>query len=97
VAAGLGMDRLEADDLYRPEVAIDLGGAYLAQLLRTFRGTPHIAIAAYDSGEAQATLWRTYCFSPEPEEYFTKVGFRETRLHLARVLAAWTQYQRLYG
>jgi soluble lytic murein transglycosylase len=97
VAAGLGMDRLEADDLYRPEVAIDLGGSYLAQLLRTFRGTPHIAIAAYDGGEAQATLWRTYCFSPEPEEYFTKVGFRETRLHLARVLAAWTQYQRLYG
>jgi soluble lytic murein transglycosylase len=97
VAAGLGMDRLEADDLYRPEVAIDLGGAYLAQLLRTFRGTPQIAIAAYDAGEAQALLWRTYCFSPEPEEYFTKVGFRETRLYLARVLAAWTQYQRLYG
>jgi soluble lytic murein transglycosylase len=97
VAAGIGMDRLEPDDLYRPEVAIDLGGAYLAQLQRTFRGTPHIAIAAYDAGEAQAILWRTYCFSPEPEEYFTKVGFRETRLHLARVLEAWTQYQRLYG
>lgn len=97
VAAAIGMERLEPDDLYRPEVAIDLGGAYLAQLLRTFRGTPHIAIAAYDAGEAQAVLWRTYCFSQEPEEYFTKVGFRETRLHLARVLAAWTQYQHLYG
>jgi soluble lytic murein transglycosylase len=97
VAATLGMDRLEANDLYRPEVAIDLGGAYLAQLLRTFRGTPHIAIAAYDAGESQAVLWRTYCFSPEPEEYFTKVGFRETRLHLARVLGAWAEYQRLYG
>jgi|GEM_PF-492430 len=97
VAASIGMDRLEPDDLYRPEVAIDLGGAYLAQLQRTFRGTPHIAIGAYDAGEAQATLWRTWCFSPEPEEYFTKVGFRETRLHLARILAAWTQYQRLYG
>src|SRR5579864_3749486 len=97
VAAGIGMERLEPDDLYRPEVAIDLGGAYLAQLQRTFRGTPHIAIAAYDAGEAQAVLWRTYCFSQEPEEYFTKVGFRETRLHLARVLAAWTQYQHLYG
>ncbi len=97
VAAAIGMERLEPDDLYRPEVAIDLGGAYLSQLQRTFRGTPHIAIAAYDAGEAQAILWRTYCFSQEPEEYFTKIGFRETRLHLARVLAAWTQYQRLYG
>ena len=97
IAAAIGMERLEPDDLYRPEVAIDLGGAYLAQLQRTFRGTPHIAIAAYDAGEAQAILWRTYCFSQEPEEYFTKIGFRETRLHLARVLAAWTQYQHLYG
>jgi soluble lytic murein transglycosylase len=91
------MAHLEADDLYRPEVAIDLGGAYLAQLLHTFRGSPHIAIAAYDAGESQARLWRTWCFTPEPEEYFTKVGFRETRLHLAQVLAAWSQYQRLYG
>jgi soluble lytic murein transglycosylase len=97
VAAGIGMERLEADDLYRPEVAIDLGGAYLAQLLRAFRGTPQIAVAAYDAGEAQAILWRSYCFSPEPEEYFTKIGFRETRLNVARILGAWTQYQRLYG
>ncbi len=97
LAASLGMPHLEADDLYRPEVAIDLGGAYLAQLLRTFRGSPHIAIAAYDAGESQAQLWRTWCFTTEPEEYFTKVGFRETRLHLAQVLAAWSQYQRLYG
>jgi soluble lytic murein transglycosylase len=97
VAAGLGMEHLDADDLYRPEVAIDLGGAYLARLLRTFRGTPHIAIAAYDAGEAQAVLWRNYCFSSELAEYFTKIGFRETRLHLARVLAAWVQYRRLYG
>ena len=97
VAAGLGMERLEADDLYRPEVAIDLGGAYLAQLMRTFRGSPHIAIAAYDAGEAQAVLWRAWCSSPEPEEYYTKIGFHETRVHLARVLAAWAQYQRLYG
>jgi soluble lytic murein transglycosylase len=97
VAAGLGMERLEADDLYRPEVAIDLGGAYLAELLRTFRATPYVAIAAYDAGETQALLWRGYCFSTEPEEYFTKVGFRETRLVLARILAAWTRYQQLYG
>jgi soluble lytic murein transglycosylase len=97
VAAGIGMDHLEAEDLYRPEVAIDLGGAYLARLTRAFRGTPHIAVAAYDAGEAQAILWRSWCFSAEPEEYFTKVGFRETRLNLARVLAAWAQYQRLYG
>ncbi len=97
VAAGLGMDHLDPDDLYRPEVAIDLGGAYLAQLLRTFRGTPQIAIAAYDAGETQAALWRAYCVSREPEEYFTKIGFRETRLHVAQILSTWSRYQHLYS
>jgi soluble lytic murein transglycosylase len=97
VAASIGMDHLEAEDLYRPEVAIDLGGAYLARLTRAFRGTPHIAVAAYDAGEAQAILWRSWCFSPEPEEYFTKIGFRETRLAVAHALAAWAHYKQLYG
>ena len=97
VAVSIGMDHLDADDLDRPEVAIDLAGAYLAQLLRTYRASPQIAIAAYDAGESQAVLWRNYCFSPEPEEYFTKVGSRETRLQLARILGAWVQYQHLYG
>ena len=97
VAADLGMARLEPDDLYRPEVAIDLGGAYLAELLGSFGGVPHLAIAAYNSGVPQAQLWRAYCFSGEPEEYFTKVSFRETRSYLVRVLSNWNQYQRLYG
>ena len=30
------------------------------------------AVAAYNAGEAQAALWRSYCFT-EPEEYLTKV------------------------
>ncbi|HVT57833.1 MAG TPA: lytic transglycosylase domain-containing protein [Thermoanaerobaculia bacterium] len=97
VAGRIGIERLEADDLDKPEVAIDLGGAYLAELLRTFRGAPHVAIAAYDAGESEAALWRNYCFSPEPAEYFTKVGFRETRNFLGKVLSTWAQYRRLYS
>jgi soluble lytic murein transglycosylase len=97
VASRIGMERLEADDLYKPEVAIDLGGAYLAALLHDFGGRPHLAITAYNAGEPQAQLWRSYCFSTQPEEYFSKIGSRETRGYVERVLSNWAHYQRLYS
>ena len=46
-------------------------------------------------GEAQAKLWRTYCYSDDPAEYYTKVSFRETRAYLARVLATREEYAAL--
>ena len=54
-------------------------------------------VAAYNAGENQAELWRSYCFSREPEEYFSKVGFAETRGYLSKVLESRAQYARLYS
>ena len=36
-------------------------------------------VAAYNAGEPQAQLWRSYCYSFEPAEYLSKVGFPQTR------------------
>jgi len=100
LAAGLGWKGLRAEDLHRPEVSIALGGAYLSELERRFgagaESLPTI-VAAYNAGEDQAALWRRYCKTTEPEEYLAKVGFRETRAYLARVLESRSQYAALYG
>jgi soluble lytic murein transglycosylase len=77
-------------------VSIALASTYVAQLLKEFGGGPHLAAAAYNAGEPQAALWKRYCFSAEPEEYFTKVTFQETRDYLRKVLAARTHYQELH-
>jgi soluble lytic murein transglycosylase len=96
LAAEVGLPRTAPDDLYRPEVAITLGAANLAGILKEFGNTPHVAAAAYNAGEPQARVWKSYCFSQEPEEYFAKVGFRETRAYLRRVLASQKHYEDLY-
>ena len=54
------------------------------------------AIASYNAGEPQAALWRKYCVSNEPEEYLSKVSFKETRAYLVRVLASRNAYQELW-
>lgn len=97
VGRQIGLARLTPDDLYRPEIAIALGAAYLGELTRRFDGAEHVAVAAYNAGEPQALLWRGYCFGPEPAEYFTKVNFTQTRGYLEKVLRSRAQYREVYG
>jgi len=92
----LGMPEILASDLHRPEVAIELGAAYLAELGTLFSGRNHQMLAAYNAGEAQAALWRGYCFSDERAEFLSKVGFRETRGYLRKVLTSYAHYRELY-
>ena len=95
IAADIDLSRLEPEDLYRPEIALSLGAAYVATLLKEFNGAHHMAVAAYNAGEPQAALWRSYCFSPETEEFFTKVSFQETRNYLRKVLTSRAHYEEL--
>ena len=92
----IGRPHLEATDLHRPEVAIALGAAYLADLSNRYSDRTFPAIAAYNAGEDQADLWQSYCSSDEPAEYFTKVGFAQTRAYLEKVVGSWLQYDAIY-
>ncbi len=97
LGASIGLATLRAEDLHRPDIALTLGAAYRAELGRRFSHQLYAVIAAYNAGENQAELWRSYCFSREPEEYFSKVGFPETRSYLTKVLESRAHYAVLYG
>jgi soluble lytic murein transglycosylase len=88
---------LEPESLHDPGIAIPLGAAYLADLARRFPRATEVGVAAYNAGEDQAALWRRYCLTSEPEEYLAKIGFRETRAYVLRVLESQAAYQALYG
>lgn len=96
IASLAGLPPPGAEDLDRPEVAIALGAAYLGELSGRFESRVELMAAAYNAGEDQAALWRRYCFSQEPEEFLSKVGFRETRSYVQRVLGGREQYADLY-
>ena len=92
----MGWREIEPLDLHRPEISISLGAAYLAELAEGFDGRPEVVITAYNAGEDQARLWLSYCFSREPEEYFSKVGFSQTRAYLRKVASSRAQYREIY-
>lgn len=95
LARKLGLGDLHTSDLHDPDIAITLGAAYLAELERFFGGNTLQVIAAYNAGEDLAHLWLSYCFSQEPDEYFTKVGYRQTRNYLEKVLTSRAQYREI--
>ena len=96
IAKRIGIEMTSANDLYRPEIAIALGATYLSDLHREFGGNTVAIAAAYNAGEAQARLWRSYCVGDEEAELYSKVGFRETRAYVARVATSRSNYLELY-
>jgi soluble lytic murein transglycosylase len=95
LAQRLGLGALKPADLETPELAIALAAAYLAELVQR-TGSPERAVAAYNAGEAQVALWQSTCASDEPEEFLSKVSFKETRAYLQRVLTSRNAYAEIY-
>src|SRR5947209_1618718 len=77
--------RVTPEQLYSPGVSIALSAAELGALLKVFGNVPlsamaaMAAVAAHEAGESQAQVWKSWCFTQEPDEYFTKIGSLETR------------------
>lgn len=97
LAKKLELGPLAPLDLHRPEVAIRLGAAYIAELESTFSGSLPPVVAAYNAGAPQARLWQSYCKTTDPVEYLSKVGFEETRNYLTKVLTSRAHYHEIYG
>ena len=97
LAPKIGRETIDASELHLPPTSIALGAAYLEELLELFDGHLPSAVASYNAGERQALLWQSYCFSKEPAEYVTKIGFPETRKYVRKVLSGKAHYDELYS
>ena len=97
LASRIGIGRITPEDLSNPVLSTELAAAYLAELLERFAGSIPEAVAAYNAGDRQVTLWRAHCYSRDPAEFITKISFPETRAYVARVLGARARYRELYG
>ena len=97
-ARRLGLPWLGAESLYEPRTNIQLGTAYLRQMLDRFSGFPYMAIAAYNAGPAPVERWRLARARLEPDFFIESIPYKETREYVARVLAFSVVYDwRLNG
>jgi soluble lytic murein transglycosylase len=97
IAAKSGGTAFVQGDLATPQVNISYGSWYLRYLLRKYRGSEVLALAAYNAGEGKVDQW--YRAASEKGERFdvaTHIPFPETRDYVTRVLEARQRYRTEY-
>jgi soluble lytic murein transglycosylase len=85
------------DVLLDPAKNLELGGRFLGYLWKHFDGTPPLAIAGYNAGEAAVDRWLIDRGDLDMDEFMETIPYDETRNYTKRVLASYFAYSWLYG
>jgi soluble lytic murein transglycosylase len=94
VAQSVQLSPFVPDDLFRPAVNIELGSAYLGQLLARFDGNAAAAIGSYNAGPEAIARWQP---GGAPEDVWVEqIPYDQTRAYVKRVLRSLHVYRVLY-
>ena len=94
IAGSAGITDMTLDRLYEPEVSIQLGAYYWAQLLAEFK-SPELALAAYNGGPDNVRRWKDKWPGGSDGEFFVlDIGFVETKRYVQAVFGARAAYGR---
>lgn len=95
-APAVNLQNVSEDDLFKPEVNILLGSAYLGELHRMFPGLPEAIAASYNGGEDNVARWVVRAVHKDPGIFTSEVGFNESKDYVNRVMANYRTYKILY-
>jgi soluble lytic murein transglycosylase len=94
--ARVGLNNLQDDDLYRPDISILVGSEYLSELMRLFPNLPEAVAASYNGGEDNAARWLKRAKQRDAGVFTAEVGFAETKNYVYKVMANYRAYRQLY-
>lgn len=91
----LGGGRITSNDLFNPILSIQLGTAYVRELLNDFQRFEYVA-AAYNGGETRVRRWVRESSGVDIEDWVESIPLSETRLYVQGVYRNARIYQRIY-
>ena len=97
VAKALRLGAPNSERLQDPSTNIQLGAAYLGQLLTKWDGNVALALASYNAGAGAVTRWRAARPELELDRWVEEIPLAETRGYVKRVLRSWNTYRLLGG
>lgn len=86
----------DPDDLYRPHVSVRLGARYLATNQKILDGDTYAALAAYNAGPGNASVWKDLA-GDDPDLLLETVRFQETRDYIRFIYEIFEIYRSLYS
>ena len=96
LARKAGNKTFKPDQLLDPDVSIRLGGLYLGQLYKRFKGNIVLTIASYNAGPTAVRRWAKK-MKMDKDEFVESIPYKETRRYTKRVLRTYTEFLRLTG
>ncbi len=97
VASSLGMHDFSPDQLYTPEVNINLGTKYIQDMKDEFGDAVEILAAGYNGGESNLRRWLACTSTDEEIDFFSNIDMKETKKYVMIVKTNYELYRRLYG
>ena len=95
-AADIGMDKPAATDLFKPEIAIPIGTAYIDKLNRILVPHPMFVLPGYNAGQGNVGKWMVRFADTDIDMYVEKIPFKEARHYAKRVGTTLWRYRWLY-
>ncbi|GAA3538406.1 transglycosylase SLT domain-containing protein [Zobellella aerophila] len=92
-----GIPFRSANDVYHPDINVQLGSAYFRELLDRYDNNRILAIAAYNAGPGRINGWLRESGSRPFDVWVESIPFRETRGYVQNVLAFAVIYQDILG
>jgi soluble lytic murein transglycosylase len=96
IASQIGIENITDDMILQPEINIQLGTWYLANLSKEFSGRLDVVVAAYNGGRGQVARWLNEGTWSGRYEDRHNIPFPETRHFVQKVRTAYNRYSRLY-
>ena len=97
VAAELGREKFQREDLYDPSIAILFGSHYTATLFKQFPNETEAVVASYNGGDDNMRRWLVRSKSDQPERYVSEIMYAQTKGYVERVMCNYRMYTVLYG
>jgi len=90
------LSNVSEDDLYRPDINILVGTAYLSELNKMFPDLPEAVAASYNGGEDNVARWVARAVHKDPGVFTAEVGFNESKDYVNKVMSNYRAYKILY-
>ena len=96
VAAELGREDFQQEDLYDPSTAILFGSHYTGNLLKQFPNETEAVVASYNGGDDNMRRWLARAKSDQPDQYVSEIMYAQTKGYVERVMCNYRMYSALY-
>jgi soluble lytic murein transglycosylase len=97
LASALNLQDFSLEQLYRPDVNINLGTQYVQDIAREFGNQLELIAAGYNGGERNVRRWRDCSIPGDILDFVSSIDFKETKAYVMIVKTNYDLYRRIYG